>query len=95
MDVQPRYFIEHRDIWIGITVKPVAAKALKKFNPERYAPLSWTNPLPLDKTCPMPISSIADTVPETENGLAWDIISQVGALVRSDEKQNPLKKFQS
>jgi hypothetical protein len=87
------YFIEHGDIWIGITVKPVAAKALKKFNTERYAPLLWANPLPLDKTCPKPTPSNSDTVPETENGLAWDIISQVGALVRSNEKQNPIKGF--
>jgi hypothetical protein len=87
------YFIEHGDIWIGITVKPVAAKALKKFNPERYASLSWANPLPLSKTCSNPVSSHSDTTPETENGLAWDIISQVGALVRSNEKQNPIKDY--
>jgi hypothetical protein len=87
------YFMEHGDVWIGITVKPVAARALKKFNPERYAPLSWANPLPLNKTCPKPASLNSDTVPETENGLAWDIISQVGALVRSNEKQNPLRGF--
>ncbi len=88
------YFMEHGDIWVGVTVKPVAAKALKKFNPERYASLSWANPLPLNKTCPKPFSSLADTVPETENGLAWDIISQLGALVRSNEKQNPIGNFQ-
>ena len=86
------YFIEHRDIWIGITAKPVAAKALMKFNPERYAALSWANPLPLGKTCAQSALS-SDSAPETENGLIWDIMSQVGALVRSDEKQNPLRGF--
>jgi hypothetical protein len=85
------YFIEHGDTWVGITVRPVGASALKKFNPERYAPLSWINPLPPDKTCPKSTLKNPDTAPETENGLAWDIISQVGALVRSDQKQNPLK----
>ena len=87
------YFMEHGDIWVGITVKPVAAKALKTFNPERYASVSWANPLPLNKTCPKPVSSLADTIPETENGLVWDIISQLGALVRSKEKQNPIRNF--
>lgn len=87
------YFVEHGDIWIGLTVKPVAAKALKRFDPERYAPISWANPLPPDKTCPKSALLSSDTDPETENGLAWDIISQVGALVRSDEKRNPLKGF--
>jgi hypothetical protein len=32
------YFVNHRDIWIGITIKPIAVKALKKFDPKRYAP---------------------------------------------------------
>ena len=83
------YFMEHGDIWIGITIKPVAAKVFTKFDPERYDTVSWDNPLPLDKTCPKPTSSLSDTVPETENGLAWDIVSQVGALVRSGAKENP------
>jgi hypothetical protein len=87
------YFMEHGDIWVGITVKPVAAKALKKFDAERYASISWANPLPSDKRCLIPASFLSDTDSETENGLAWDIISQVGALLRSDEKQNPLKNF--
>lgn len=88
------YFMEHGDIWVGVTVKPVAAKALKKFNPERYASISWANPLPSDKRCPVPASFLSDTFAETENGLAWDIISQVGALLRGDEEQNPLKNFE-
>ena len=88
------YFMEHGDIWVGVTVKPVAAKALKKFNPERYASISWANPLPSDKRCPIPASFLSDTFTETENGLAWDIISQVGALLRGDEEQNPLKNFE-
>jgi hypothetical protein len=87
------YFIEHGDIWIGITIKPAAAKALKKFNPERYAALSWANPLPPDKTCSQSALPYSDEAPETEEGLAWDIISQVGALVRSNDKQNPIKNF--
>jgi hypothetical protein len=87
------YFMENGDIWVGITVKPVSAKALKTFNPIRYAPMSWKNPLPLEKTCKEPSGGQTDTKPETENGLAWDIVSQVGALLKSDLKQNPLKTF--
>jgi len=87
------YLLEHKDIWVGITIKPVAAKALKTFDSKRYAPISWANPLPLDQTCPSPASALRDTVPATENGLIWDIVSQVGALVRSNLAQNPLKEF--
>ena len=32
-------------------------------------------------------------LPNAENGLAWDIIAQVGALLRSSSKENPLVQF--
>jgi hypothetical protein len=87
------YFIEHGDAWVGITSKPVTAQALKTFDPKRYAAVSWANPLPPDKTCPKPVSMLPDSTPATENGLIWDIASQVGALLKSEGQQNPLKGF--
>jgi hypothetical protein len=87
------YFIEHGDAWVGITSKPVAAKALKTFDPKRYAAVSWANPLPSDQTCPNPVSLLPDSTPATENGLIWDIASQVGVLLKSGVAQNPLKGF--
>lgn len=85
------YFMSHKDVWVGVTVKPVSAKALKTFDPQRYATLSFANPLPPDKTCATPVSLLPDSTPATENGLAWDIVSQTGALVRSRSPRNPLK----
>jgi hypothetical protein len=87
------YFMEHGDAWVGITSKPVTAKALKTFDPGRYGAVSWANPLPPDQTCPNPVSLLPDSTPETENGLIWDITSQVAALLKSKEKHNPLKGF--
>jgi hypothetical protein len=87
------YFIEHGDAWVGITSKPVTAKALKTFDPRRYAAVSWANPLPADKTCPNPVSMLPDSTPATENGLIWDIASQVGVLLKSAAAHNPLKGF--
>jgi len=87
------YFVEHGDAWIGITSKPIAIRALKVFDPERYRTLSWANPLPPDRTCAKPNSLLSDTTPETENGLVWDILSQVGALSKSDLPQNPMKGY--
>ena len=87
------YFIEHGDAWVGITSKPITAMALKTFNPKRYGAISWANPLPPDKTCPKPVSFLPDSTPATENGLVWDIASQVGALLKSEAKHNPLKGF--
>lgn len=87
------FFIENGDIWVGITVKPVSINALRKFNPERYAPMSMNNPLPPDQRCEPGPSRNNDTGPETENGLVWDIVSQVGELLKSDAESNPVRDY--
>jgi hypothetical protein len=87
------YFMEHGDAWVGITSKPITAMALKTFDPERYGAISWANPLPPDQTCPTPVSFLPDSTPATENGLIWDIASQVAGLLKSDSEHNPLKGF--
>ena len=82
-------FARSGDAWVGITAKPVSIVALKNFNPKRYAALSFANPLPVDDTgnC----SKVArDSERTTENGLVWDIFTQVGAWLRSREPSNPL-----
>jgi hypothetical protein len=87
------FFTENRDIWVGITVKPIAVKALKAFKPERYASLSMNNPQPPDQRCEPRPSILNDTVPETENGLVWDIVSQAGALLKSNSDSNPIRDY--
>lgn len=77
------------DVWVGVTAKPVSVVTLKTFDPVRYAPLSWANPLPLND--PRNCERIgADSTRQTENGLAWDIFTQLGAWLRSSEASNPL-----
>lgn len=76
-----RQLVRNGDAWVGVTVKPISVAALKTFDPQRYAALSLANPLPLDD--PRNCATVpADSSRTTENGLAWDIISQVGRLVR-------------
>lgn len=92
-----RHFMDNGDVWVGITSKPVSVAALKQFNPQRYAALSWANPLPLDDPRNCPASAITtiiagDSSRNTENGLVWDIYSQVGAWLKSDAASNPLRK---
>lgn len=87
------YFLTHKDVWVGVTAKPVTMEALKTFDSKRYAPLSMANPLPPDKTCPNPVSLLPDSTPATENGLVWDILSQAGALLKSTSPKNPLHGF--
>ena len=88
-------FMRNGDVWVGITAKPIAVAALKAFDPQRYGSLSFANPLPLDD--PRNCTNIETVVDPpalrsrlTEDGLIWDIYSQVGAWLRSDARSNPL-----
>ena len=88
-------FMRDGNVWVGITAKPIAAAALKTFDPRRYGKLSFANPLPLGdpRNC-TDIQTVVDP-PElrsrsTEDGLIWDINSQVAAWLRSTAKSNPL-----
>ena len=75
-------FVRNGDAWVGVTSKPIAVRALQAFDPERYADLSWANPEPdVDEAA---CQLAADSDPATEDGLAWDIFSQVGAVLRDE-----------
>ncbi len=93
------YFVRRGHAWVGVTVKPVAIESLKKFDPVRYAALSFRNPLPPAQTCdqaklpPAPGGLPPESSPATENGFIWDILSQTGALLRSRTSSNPLRSF--
>ncbi len=82
------HFLRNGDVWVGITAKPVSIDALKTFDPERYASLSFANPLPLED--PRNCQVNAPDTRETERGLAWDVFSQVGRWVQSTAASNPL-----
>src|SRR5258705_8344558 len=71
--------IDRGDAWVGITM-PGASDGLKKFNPARYANVSFANPAP-GAPCPGAQNNAA---PAIEDGLRWDVISQVGALIKGD-----------
>ena len=87
--ISGEHFMRNGDVWVGITAKPVAIEALKNFDPERYAALSFANPLPLDDPANCDPVTPPDTR-ETERGLIWDIYTQVGAWLKSDAASNPL-----
>jgi hypothetical protein len=79
------YFMSRGDIYVGISIKPVVLATMRTFDPARYSGLSMANPDP-GNTCPQGSSS-------DETGLAWDMISQVGALLRSTSTSSPLYHF--
>ena len=86
------YLIANGDVYVGITSKPIAAEFLKRYAPDRYESLSWANPIPVDQTCPHSGPSLlpGHSSPLTEDGLIWDILTQVGSLLKSGTPMNPL-----
>lgn len=88
-------FMRRGDVWVGITAKPIDVVALKTFDPQRYGSLSFANPLPLSdpRNC-TDIQTVVDPPAlrsrSTEDGLIWDIYSQVGAWLKSGAASNPL-----
>jgi len=80
--------LRNGDAWVGVTAKPISVVTLKQFDAERYGALSWRNPLPLDHADNCEVTG-RDTVRTTENGLVWDMYSQVAAWLRSAAPSNP------
>lgn len=90
-------FLRDGDIYIGITSKPIAVRALKKNNPVRYASLSWENPLPPGQRGTNPGDymppGVLGSFPDSEDGLIWDMISQTSALLRRPGDGNPIRQY--
>ena len=87
------YVFEHHDAYVGITVDPTSMKALQKFNGVRYASLSFANPNPSEACA---AGGRGDQQPQTsdsEEGLKWDLITQVGALLKSNARPSPLAGY--
>ena len=79
--------------WVGITIKPNTIKALKKFDPARYGALTMSHPSSGPACQAKDINSWAQpTTPADETGLAWDIINEVGALLKAKSAENPLSR---
>ena len=76
------------DVYVGITSAPAVLPGMQQFDPERYADLSWTNPLPPEEqTCGnLPGEEGYDPrfSKVYENGLVWDLLTQTGRLLKSD-----------
>ena len=96
MDLNIGWAISHEewvrkgDAWVGITAKPISIVALKAFDPQRYAQLSFPNPLPLGD--PTNCTSVAaDSSRTSENGLVWDIHRHVARWLRGADSSNPFR----
>lgn len=86
--------LENGDAWVGITTGS-NVDGLKRYDPERYASLHLRNPAPADRwACPLPADAAEDAAPlpiqPQENGLRFDIFSQLARLLKSGDVRNPL-----
>jgi hypothetical protein len=79
--------MEHGDAWVGITHTPAGIETLKKFNPVRYASLKLPNPAPAE-TCEQ-----GNVTSDSEEGLRYDIMSQIAALLKSGGSTGPMPGF--
>ena len=87
------HLIENGDAFVVVTIAQGNIDALKAFNATRYAPLSMANPTP-DEACAAP--GRAGGAPQTspfEEGLQWDILSQVAALLKAAPAGGPMAGF--
>lgn len=78
------YFLLKRHTWVGFTSKPIDIDALKIFDPDRYGRLNWeldaANPhTPVQGPDLFVLGAIIDGA---EEGLVWDITSDMGRLLR-------------
>jgi hypothetical protein len=81
------HFMERGDVFVGVTHMPQQIDALKKFDPQRYAALSFANPDPAETCGP------ENSTSPSEEGLHCDVYSQVGRLLKSGAANGPLAGF--
>ena len=76
------YFERNGDVFVGWSSKSVIVDMLKKWNPTRYASLSWT---------------YAPSTPGSNSGaydgITFDIAAQIGALFKANGPQSPIHGY--
>ncbi|MEO7774459.1 MAG: alpha/beta hydrolase domain-containing protein [Steroidobacteraceae bacterium] len=88
------HFVRNGDVYVGVSIKPLALQGLQKFNAQRYAKVSFAYNQAAECAAGAPPAGFADdNSPTSENGLAWDVIAQMGALLRSSSRDNPLGDY--
>jgi hypothetical protein len=76
--------VQNNHGYVGITSKPVNVASLKSFDYPRYWSLNWAD----GGNVPQPAVLRYATIPGTEEGMVWDMISQTGSLIRRGGKLN-------
>lgn len=78
------FLMRNGDVFVAVSSKPVTVPALMKFDMSRYHDISWKNP----RENVLPISGLGnmsaggDSSPLTENGLFWDMLTDLADAFR-------------
>ncbi len=86
------YFMENGDAFVMITLAQGNLEGLKAYDAARYAPLSLANPTP-DEACAVGRAGGPPQTAPGEEGLQYDILAQVGALLKAARAGGPLAGF--
>ena len=88
------FFTRNGDIYVGITSKGHVVDSLLKFDPQRYAPINWANPMPDRPTPPGAVmTGLFRFLPQFESGLFWDMLTDLARLLKSDDPMNPIAAY--
>ena len=86
------HFMESGDVFVLVTLAQANLEGLKAFDAARYASLSLANPTP-DEACVVGRGGGPPQTSPGEEGLQFDILAQVGALLKAARAQGPLAGF--
>jgi hypothetical protein len=86
------YFMENGDAFVVLTLSQGNLEGLKAFDPMRYASLSFANPTP-DEACNVGRGGGPPQTSTSEEGLQYDILSQVAALLKAARPGGPMAGF--
>src|SRR4051812_49350473 len=86
------FFMENGDVFVVLTLAQGNLEGMKAYDPARYAPLSLPNPTP-EETCAVGRAGTPPSTSPTEEGLEYDILAQVGALLKAARAGGPLAGF--
>ncbi|MCI8889076.1 MAG: hypothetical protein HFG70_13475 [Hungatella sp.] len=87
------YLMREGDVWVGVSIRANVIDNLKRFDPVRYEALTYENPVPKEHRADRPQSNTYHddyTDPDRENGLTWDMYSQVALALRDTGEGSPL-----
>jgi hypothetical protein len=85
-------FMENGDVFVVLTMAQGNIEGLKAYDAMRYAGLSLANPTP-DEACASGRAGSPPATSNTEEGLQYDMLAQVAALLKAPRPGGPLAGF--